>query len=86
MVCDKCEVAIVVFDLNNLDTLTEANNIIDLIKKKVDGYPTQFLLAGNKVHVNCLHLCVYNLKHYCACVQHLNVYICALLVIYCTAV
>ncbi|XP_065903685.1 uncharacterized protein [Dysidea avara] len=48
MVCDKCEVAIVVFDLNNLDTLTEANNIIDLIKKKVDGYPTQFLLAGNK--------------------------------------
>jgi len=42
--------------VNDLGTLTEANYIIDLIKKKVDGYPTQYLLAGNKVVCVCIYI------------------------------
>ena len=50
--------------MNDLGTLTEANYIIDLIKKKVGGYPTQYLLAGNKVV--CVYiLCVYLIMYVC---------------------
>jgi len=46
---DHCEAAIVVFDVNDENTLRLAKAWIETIKKQVKDFPTRFLLAANKV-------------------------------------
>ncbi|XP_065903689.1 uncharacterized protein [Dysidea avara] len=45
---DHCEVAIIVFDTNNEDTLKLAKVWMETIKEQVKDFPTQFLLTANK--------------------------------------
>ena len=48
-VFDKCQVAVIVFDVNQHVTLRAAKQYWEKVKSRVGSYPTKFILVGNKV-------------------------------------
>ena len=51
----QCEVAIVVYDVTNHNSLRAAKHWITNIKAKSNNFPTQILLVANKV---ALYYCI----------------------------
>ena len=49
-----CEIAIVVYDVNDMNSLREANHCITTIKDNIKEHPVEFMLVGNKVMFNYL--------------------------------
>lgn len=46
---DKCQVAVIVFDVNQHNTLRVAKQYYEKVKYRVGNYPTKYILVGNKV-------------------------------------
>lgn len=47
----QCEIAIVVYDVNDKYSLREANHCITTIKDNIKEHPVEFMLVGNKVAI-----------------------------------
>ena len=48
-VYQKCEAAVIVFNVTDYATLKAAKQCLTKLKRKVGDYPTKFILVGNQV-------------------------------------